>query len=86
MRSFFVNFRRRYNLDEVLGEYEAEHGKSEWSNSEAKDEEDNVREAEVKVSRTATGSELDCVNILGIVFLRSVFDDLLTSSYNKLSF
>ncbi|XP_052770261.1 REST corepressor 1-like isoform X2 [Mya arenaria] len=26
LRSFFVNFRRRYNLDEVLAEYEAEHG------------------------------------------------------------
>ena len=26
LRSFFVNYRRRYNLDEVLGEYEAEHG------------------------------------------------------------
>jgi len=26
LRSFFVNFRKRYNLDEVLAEYEAEHG------------------------------------------------------------
>ena len=26
VRSFFINFRRRYNLDEVLAEYEAEHG------------------------------------------------------------
>lgn len=26
VRSFFVNFRRRYNLDEVLSEYETEHG------------------------------------------------------------
>ena len=26
IRSFFINFRRRYNLDEVLAEYEAEHG------------------------------------------------------------
>ncbi|XP_045187077.1 REST corepressor 1-like [Mercenaria mercenaria] len=26
VRSFFVNFRRRYNLDEVLAEYETEHG------------------------------------------------------------
>lgn len=26
LRSFFVNYRRRYNLDEVLGEYETEHG------------------------------------------------------------
>jgi hypothetical protein len=26
VRSFFINFRRRYNLDEVMAEYEAEHG------------------------------------------------------------
>ena len=26
IRSFFVNYRRRYNLDEVLDEYEKEHG------------------------------------------------------------
>lgn len=49
VRSFFINFRRRYNLDEVLGEYETEHGKSEWSTSETKDEEDSVKEAETKV-------------------------------------
>ena len=28
IRSFFVNYRRRYNLDEVLEEYEKEYGKS----------------------------------------------------------
>lgn len=26
LRSFFVNYRRRYNLDDVLAEYEKEHG------------------------------------------------------------
>ena len=26
VRSFFVNYRRRYNLDEVLSRYEKEHG------------------------------------------------------------
>jgi hypothetical protein len=26
IRSFFVNYRRRYNLDAALKEYEAEHG------------------------------------------------------------
>ena len=50
VRSFFVNFRRRYNLDEVLGEYEAEHGKTDWDKSDTKEEEDDVKEAEV--SRT----------------------------------
>lgn len=29
VRSFFVNYRRRYNLDEVLAEYEAENGKDD---------------------------------------------------------
>ncbi|RUS85501.1 hypothetical protein EGW08_006709 [Elysia chlorotica] len=48
VRSFFVNFRRRYNLDEVLGEYEAEHGKTEWDKSDLK-EEDDVKEAEIKM-------------------------------------
>ena len=28
VRSFFVNYRRRYNLDEVLAEYTREHSKS----------------------------------------------------------
>ena len=28
IRSFFVNYRRRYNLDEVLEEYEKEYGRS----------------------------------------------------------
>ena len=27
VRSFFVNYRRRYNLDEVFAEYEKEHGR-----------------------------------------------------------
>jgi hypothetical protein len=31
VRSFFVNYRRRYNLDEVLAAYEAEHGPDESS-------------------------------------------------------
>jgi hypothetical protein len=26
LRNFFVNYRRRYNLDDVLAEYEKEHG------------------------------------------------------------
>ena len=34
VRSFFVNYRRRYNLDEVLAEYEAEHGKYESKEEE----------------------------------------------------
>lgn len=37
-RSFFVNYRRRYNLDEVLAEYEKEHGKQDISKEVEKDE------------------------------------------------
>lgn len=41
VRSFFVNFRRRYNLDEVLAEYEAEHG-----TTGGKDEDMDIQEDE----------------------------------------
>lgn len=39
VRSFFVNFRRRYNLDEVLAEYEAEHGMESTTNIEEEEKE-----------------------------------------------
>lgn len=58
VRSFFVDFRRRYNLDEVLGEYEAEHGKTDWEKTDIKEEEDDVKEAELKmdsVEKTLNG-------------------------------
>lgn len=29
VKNFFVNYRRRFNIDEVLQEWEAEHGKEE---------------------------------------------------------
>lgn len=42
VRSFFVNFRKRYNLDEVLVEYEVEYGKldllDKFENDEKEDE------------------------------------------------
>lgn len=31
VKNFFVNYRRRFNIDEVLQEWEAEHGKDETS-------------------------------------------------------
>ncbi|CAE1272200.1 REST corepressor 1,REST corepressor 2,REST corepressor 3,REST corepressor [Acanthosepion pharaonis] len=41
VRNFFINYRRRYNLDEVLAEYESEHGtdtvKEEDEDDEKKD-------------------------------------------------
>lgn len=43
VRNFFINYRRRYNLDEVLAEYESEHGtdsvKDEDEDDEKKDSE-----------------------------------------------
>ena len=36
VRSFFVNYRRRFNLDEVLAEYEAEYGKIEDKDEDEK--------------------------------------------------
>lgn len=51
VRSFFVNFRRRYNLDEVLEEYEQEHGITHTNGkSEDKEEEEDVKEADENVS------------------------------------
>lgn len=29
VKNFFVNYRRRFNIDQVLQEWEAEHGKSD---------------------------------------------------------
>ncbi|XP_068111070.1 REST corepressor 1 [Hyperolius riggenbachi] len=37
VKNFFVNYRRRFNIDQVLQEWEAEHGKSE-ENGECTDE------------------------------------------------
>lgn len=31
VKNFFVNYRRRFNIDEVLQEWEAEHGKEEMN-------------------------------------------------------
>ncbi|XP_060069941.1 REST corepressor 3-like [Ylistrum balloti] len=42
VRSFFVNFRRRYNLDEVLAEYEAEHGTDNTKDEEETKEEEKM--------------------------------------------
>ena len=49
MKSFFLNFRRRYNLDEVLEEYEKENGKINGSKTDL--DEDQVKEAEMKVNK-----------------------------------
>lgn len=41
MRSFFVNYNRRYNLDETLAEYEAEHGLKPCKDNKEKETVDN---------------------------------------------
>merc|ERR1712012_1122752 len=45
VRSFFVNYRRRYNLDNALKEYEAEHGPSgiETPPAEPEDDDQNAK-------------------------------------------
>lgn len=35
VKNFFVNYRRRFNIDEVLQEWEAEHGKEEMNGNNA---------------------------------------------------
>merc|ERR1712110_948963 len=40
VRSFYVNYRRRYNLDNALKEYEAEHGPSGIETPPAEPEEE----------------------------------------------
>ncbi|XP_062595549.1 REST corepressor 1-like isoform X1 [Saccostrea cucullata] len=56
VRSFFVNFRRRYNLDEVLAEYEAEHGKTDSSDKLDTDEKEEEK-MEVELKEEVNGVE-----------------------------
>lgn len=46
VRSFFVNYRRRYNLDNALKEFEAEHGPSSPSGSGGANEEEEEKKQE----------------------------------------
>jgi len=52
VRSFFVNYRRRYNLDNALKEYEAEHGPSGIETPPA-DPEDDMEESSDQVTSNA---------------------------------
>lgn len=49
VRSFFGNFRRRYNLDEVLAEYEAEHGIVNTHNNNEEEEEEKEEKVSVYI-------------------------------------
>ncbi|XP_074662552.1 REST corepressor 1-like [Tubulanus polymorphus] len=50
VRSFFINYRRRYNLDEVLAEYEAENGLTEETQEK---EEEKSKDVEMKSAEPA---------------------------------
>jgi len=53
VRSFFVNYKRRYNLDAALKEHEVEFGPSDQDGDDnLKDGEDSVMETEPIVSST----------------------------------
>ena len=58
MRSFFVNYRRRYNLDNALKEYEAEHGPSGIETPPAEPEDEDMQNAENnKIETNGTTSD-----------------------------
>lgn len=59
VKNFFVNYRRRFNIDEVLQEWEAEHGKDETSGPA------NQRPAKSPESPTKIPEEEDEVNVEG---------------------
>lgn len=59
VKNFFVNYRRRFNIDEVLQEWEAEHGKDE-SNGPAS------RRPKSPESAVKTAEEEDEVNVEGV--------------------
>lgn len=56
IRSFFVNYRRRYNLDEVLEEYEKEYGKSTEKKQEEMEVDANTSCKEEKPGVSSDGS------------------------------
>ena len=58
VRSFFVNYRRRYNLDNALKEYEAEHGPSGIETPPAEPEDEDMQNAENnKIETNGTTSD-----------------------------
>jgi hypothetical protein len=61
VKNFFVNYRRRFNIDEVLQEWEAEHGKDE-TNGPANQKPVKSPESSIKIPE-----EEDEVNVEGVV-------------------
>lgn len=61
VRSFFVNYRRRYNLDSALKEYEAEHGPSgiETPPVDPDDQEESNSNDQVTADAETNGTSAD---------------------------
>ena len=69
VRSFFINFRRRYNLDEVLDEYEAEHGTHIIPDDEDEDHASTNMEAAVPCVVSDAADKLSVSRDVGEVFV-----------------
>lgn len=73
VKNFFVNYRRRFSIDEVLQEWEAEHGKEEangpTNQKPAKSPESSVKiqEEEDEVSVGGAGPSPPCTRAQGSV-------------------
>ncbi len=63
IRSFFVNYRRRFNLDEVLAEYEAEYGKIEEKDDDEKMEIDEKPEEVLKNGSVPSTTVPVCMSV-----------------------
>lgn len=57
MKNFLVNYRRRFNLDEVLQEWEAEHGMDEGDGGEEDKMEDKMDASPAEEEEEATSKE-----------------------------
>lgn len=66
VKNFFVNYRRRFNIDEVLQEWEAEHGKDE-TNGPSNQKPIKSPDSSVKIPE-----EEDEVSLEGVISLQTV--------------
>lgn len=66
VKNFFVNYRRRFNIDEVLQEWEAEHGKDETNGPS------NQKPVKSPDSSVKIPEEEDEVSLKGVVSLQTV--------------
>lgn len=66
VKNFFVNYRRRFNIDEVLQEWEAEHGKDETNGPS------NQKPVKSPDSSVKIPEEEDEVSLEGVVSLQTM--------------